>query len=100
MLTSNVATLTTSATHTLTVGTTVKVTGVDTTFDGTYVVTAVTGTTFSYACIATNVTTTVVSIANGVTALTVNDIVCNVNEIPQTNYATNISLTLTGGILS
>lgn len=100
VLTSNVATLTTSATHTLTVGTTVKVTGVDTTFDGTYVVTAVTGTTFSYACIATNVTTTVVSIANGVTALTVNDIVCNVNEIPQTNYATNISLTLTGGILS
>jgi hypothetical protein len=100
VLTSNVATLTTSATHTLTVGTTVKVTGVDTTFDGTYVVTAVTGTTFSYALIATNVSTTVVSIANGVTALTVGDIVCDVNEIPTTNYATNISLTLTGGILS
>jgi hypothetical protein len=100
VLTSNVATLTTSATHTLTVGTTVKVTGVDTTFDGTYVVTAVTGTTFSYALIATNVSTTVVSIANGVTALTVGDIVCDVNEIPTTDYATNISLTLTGGILS
>ena len=100
VLTSNVATLTTSATHTITVGTSVKVTGIDTTFDGTYVVTAVTGTTFSYALIATNVTTTVVSVANGVTALTVGDIVCDVNEIPQTDYATNISLTLTGGILS
>ena len=100
VLTSNVATLTTSVTHTLTVGTTIKVSGVDSTFDGTYVVTAVTGTTFSYACIATNVTTTVVSITNGITALTVADIICNVNEIPKTDYATNISLTLTGGILS
>jgi hypothetical protein len=100
ILTSNVATLTTSVTHTLTVGTTIKVTGVDSTFDGTYVVTVVTGTTFSYACIAGNVSTTVVSIANGVTALTVGDIVCNVNEIPKTDYATNIGLTLTGGILS
>jgi hypothetical protein len=100
VLTSNVATLTTSVTHGLTVGTTVKVTGVDTTFDGTYVVTAVTGTTFSYACIATNVTTAAVSITDGVTALIVADVVCDVNEIPKTDYATDISLTLTGGILS
>jgi hypothetical protein len=100
VLTSNVATLTTSVTHGLTVGTTVKVTGVDSTFDGTYVVTAVTGTTFSYACIAANVTTTGVTISNGVTALTVGDIICDINEIPETDYATDISLTLTGGILS
>jgi hypothetical protein len=100
VLASNVATLTTSVTHTLTVGTTVKVTDVDTTFNGTYVVTAVTGTTFSYACIAANVTTTVVSVTEGVTALIVEDVVCDVNEIPETDYATNISLTLTGGILN
>lgn len=100
VLTSNVATLTTSVAHGYTVGTTVKVTGVDGTFDGTYIVTAVTSNTFSYACIATNVTTTAVSITDGVTALIVGDIVCNVNEIPQTNYLNDISLTLTGGILS
>jgi hypothetical protein len=100
VLTSNVATLTTSATHALTVGTTVKVKDVDTTFNGTYVVTAVTSNTFSYVCIATNVTTTVVSVTEGVTALTVEDVVCDVNEIPETDYTTNISLTLTGGILS
>jgi hypothetical protein len=100
VLTSNVATLTTSVTHGLTVGTTVNVTGVDATFNGTYVVTAVTGTTFSYACIATNVTTAAVSITDGVTALIVADVVCDVNEIPKTDYATDISLTLTGGILS
>jgi hypothetical protein len=100
ILTSNVATLTTSTTHALTVGTTVKITDVDTTFNGTYVVTAVTSTTFSYACIATNVATTVINVTNGVTALIVSDIVCNVNEIPKTDYATNINLTLTGGILS
>lgn len=100
VLTSNVATLTTSATHALTVGTTVKVKDVDTTFNGTYVVTAVTSNTFSYVCIATNVTTTGVSITEGVTALTVEDVVCDVNEIPETDYTTDISLTLTGGILS
>jgi hypothetical protein len=100
VLTSNVATLTTSATHALTVGTTVKVKDVDATFNGTYVVTAVTSNTFSYACIATNVTTTVVSVTEGVTALTVEDVVCDVNEIPETDYTTDISLTLTGGILS
>jgi hypothetical protein len=100
VLTSNVATLTTSATHALTVGTTVKVKDVDATFNGTYVVTAVTSTTFSYVCIATNVTTTGVSITEGVTALTVEDVVCDVNEIPETDYTSDISLTLTGGILS
>ena len=100
VLASNVATLTTSATHALTVGTTVKVKDVDTTFNGTYVVTAVTSNTFSYVCIAPNVTTTSVSITEGVTSLTVEDVVCDVNEIPETDYTTNISLTLTGGILS
>lgn len=47
-LTSNVATLT-IGTHTVLVGDTVVVTGVDATFNGTYVVTAVAATTISYA---------------------------------------------------
>jgi hypothetical protein len=47
-LTSNVATLT-IGTHTLTVGNTVNIANVDSTFDGTYVLTAVASTTISYA---------------------------------------------------
>lgn len=56
LLTSNVATLTTSTTHGYAVGKKVLVTGVDATFNGTYVITAVpTTTTFSYAKTATAV---------------------------------------------
>ena len=96
VLTSNVATLTTSATHNLSVGQTVLVTDVDTTFNGTYVVTATpTGTTFSYVCIATNVTTTAVTGTAKVTALTVKDIICSTNELPQLG---TFALTTTGGI--
>lgn len=58
-LTSNVATLTTNTVHDLTVGQTISVNGIDTTFNGTYVVTAVpTTTTFSYVKTATNVNST------------------------------------------
>ena len=57
-LTSNVATLTTSAAHGLAVGFQVTVAGVDATFNGTYTITAVTSTTFSYAKTAGNVTST------------------------------------------
>jgi hypothetical protein len=57
-LNNNVATLTTSATHAMTVGTTVFITGVDSTFNGTYTVTGVTTNTFSYAKTASNVTAT------------------------------------------
>ena len=49
VLTSNVATLTTATDPALTVGDSVTITGVDSTFNGTYTVTAVTATTFSYA---------------------------------------------------
>jgi hypothetical protein len=59
-LTSNVATITTSASHGFLVGETVLVTGVDSTFDGSYVITAKTSTTFSY----TKVETDVVSVAD------------------------------------
>lgn len=98
-LTTNVATLTANG-HGLSIGQTVKITDVDTTFNGTYVVTGVTTNTFSYACVATDVSSTIVSGNASVTALIVNDIVCATNEIPETNYATDISLNLTGGILS
>jgi hypothetical protein len=61
VLTGNVATLTTSATHTYVNGNSVTVTGVDATFNGTYTITAVTGNTFSYAKTASNVTSAAVS---------------------------------------
>jgi hypothetical protein len=99
-LTSNVATLTVGASHGITVGNTIKVSGVDTTFNGTFVVTAVASTTISYVCVFTNVASTVVSITDGVTVLKVNDILCLTNEIPEIDYETNLNLTLTGGILN
>lgn len=56
-LTSNVATLTTSATSGFKVGQSVVVSGVDATFNGTYTILSTpTGTTFTYACTAANVT--------------------------------------------
>jgi hypothetical protein len=62
ILTSNVATLTTSAAHGLFTGDSVVITGVDSTFNGTYTITAApTPTTFRYAKTASNVSTTAVS---------------------------------------
>jgi hypothetical protein len=95
ILTSNVATLTTSATHNLSVGQTVLITNVDDTFNGTYVITATAPTTFSYVCIATNVLTTAVTGLAKVTVLTVRDIICSTNELPQLG---TFDLTVTGGI--
>lgn len=61
-LTSNVATLTTSAAHTYLAGDVVTITGVDATFNGTYNIIAVpTSTTFTYAKTASNVSSTAVS---------------------------------------
>ena len=61
-LTTNVATLTTSAAHGFQTGWQVVVTGVDSTFNGTYTITGTpTTTTFTYAKTATNVTSTAVS---------------------------------------
>jgi len=61
-LTSNVATLTTSAAHGLAVGMQITISGVDATFNGEYRITTVpTATTFTYAKTATNVTSTPVS---------------------------------------
>jgi hypothetical protein len=61
-LTSNVATLTTSAAHTYAEGDVVTITGVDATFNGTYnIKTVPTATTFTYAKAAGNVSSTAVS---------------------------------------
>ena len=63
-LTSNVATLT-IGTHKLTVGSTINVDNIDSTFNGTYVLTAVAATTISYA--KTNANVTSVASAGNVT---------------------------------
>ncbi len=70
-LTSNVATLTTTAAHGLAVGMQVDISGVDATFNGEYRVTGVpTTTTFTYAKTASNVTSTAVSpVGTGITDL-------------------------------
>ena len=61
-LTSNIATLTTSSAHGFSVGQTVVVADVDSTFNGTYTITAVPSTTqFRYSKNATDVTSTAVS---------------------------------------
>jgi hypothetical protein len=61
-LTSNVATLTTTAAHGLSTGMMINISGVDATFNGDYRITSVpTTTTFTYAKTATNVTSTPVS---------------------------------------
>jgi hypothetical protein len=99
-LTSNVATITVGSSHGFSVGQTVKVTDVDTTFNGTYVITATNTTTISYVCVATNVTSTAVTGTAAATALIVGDIICQTDEIPETDYTTDVNLTLTGGILS
>jgi hypothetical protein len=94
-LTANVATLTTSVTHALNIGDSVSITGVDTTFNGTFIVTTITSNTFSYALIAATVGSTASS--GSVNKLLVNDIVCDINEIPQSK---TISVVATGGVSS
>jgi hypothetical protein len=68
-LTTNVATLTTSAAHGLSVGMDITITDVDATFNGTYRITTVpTTTTFTYAKVASNVASAAVSpVGTGVT---------------------------------
>ena len=68
-LTSNVATLTTSAGHNYREGDVVVVSGVDATFNGTYAITAVpTSTTFTYAKTASNVSSAAASGSSSVSA--------------------------------
>lgn len=105
-LTSNVATLTTTATHNLKVGETVIVSGVTAPFDGTFVVTGVTNNTFTYSLINDNVTSAAVSPNGQVKLISVKDIVCTVNELPQlettrvagVSTVVGLDLTTSGGI--
>jgi hypothetical protein len=91
-----VATLTTSAAHSLKVGQTVLVSGVDTTYNGVFVITAVASTTFSYALVSPTLVTTAAT--GSVTTLIQNDIVCAVNEVPQ--IATGgLTVNTVGGIV-
>lgn len=108
-LTNNVATLRTTLTHNLKVGETVLVSGVtdtNVTFNGTFVITAVTSNTFSYALVGTTVNATAVSPNGKVTLITVQDINCEVNELPQLEVTkvggvttiVGLDLTTSGGI--
>jgi hypothetical protein len=88
-LTSNVATLTTSAAHGLTVDDQVWVEGVDSTFNGKYTVTGVpTTTTFTYAKTASNVASTAVSPVG------------KVNKVGSINIEASATLASTGYITS
>jgi hypothetical protein len=82
-LTSNVATLTTTAAHGLSTGMQITITGVDATFNGEYRITGVpTTTTFTYAKTAANVTSTAVSpVGTGVA-----DVIHFVDYISGTDY--------------
>ena len=86
-LTSNVATLTTSAAHGLAVDDQVWIEGVDSTFNGKYTVTGVpTTTTFTYAKTASNVASTAVSPVG------------KVNKVGSINIEASTTLTSTGYI--
>jgi len=88
-LTSNVATLTTSAIHNLAVGDEVWVEGVDATFNGKYTVTTVpTTTTFTYAKTASNVASTAVSPVG------------KVNKVGSINIEASATLTPSGYLTS
>ena len=88
-LTSNVATLTTGATHGYAIGDVVSIGGVDTTFDGTYVVASVpTTTTFTYALTASNVTSAAVSPVGVVTEVPSVSGVAVSNKYKKNNVAT------------
>jgi hypothetical protein len=82
-LTTNVATLTTTAAHGLSVGMEITITGVDATFNGTFRITTVpTTTTFTYAKVASNVTSTAVSpVGTGVA-----EVIHFINYISGTDY--------------
>jgi hypothetical protein len=97
-LTSGVANLRTTTAHGLKIGDTVKITGIDNDFNGVFVVTTIpTTTTFTYACSGTTITATAV-VGGAATKLTVGDIICELNEIPQKPASYTWGLTVTGGI--
>jgi hypothetical protein len=98
VLTSSVATITTSVAHNVTVGQTIYVSGVGSgngDFDGAYVVTAVGSNTIRYTNVYTDVVSTAVA-SGAVTVLNIKDIFCAPNEIPALDTAL---ISYSGGIL-
>jgi len=93
-LTSNVATLTTSATHNYRIGETVLISGVGSPFDGTSVITGVTTNTFTYALVSDNVNSSAVTPVGKASLVTVKDILCSKRELPQ------LETTRTGGVVT
>jgi hypothetical protein len=86
-LTSNVATLTTSAAHNLAVSDSIWVEGVDATFNGEHtVLTVPTTTTFTYTKAATNVTSTAVTSAAAIVATTGSIYTEDLTELTPTGY--------------
>jgi hypothetical protein len=95
-LTSNVATVTTSAAHNFTVGQRVRIANVaNTVFNGTFtVLTVPTSTTFTYAKTNANIASTAASVGTAL-ALVVETVTCAVNELPEEGtFTVNVS----GGI--
>ena len=98
-LTSNVATLTTSATHGYVVGDVVTVSGVDEIFNGTYTITVVASTTtFAYAKINDNVSSVADSgatVVYGRDQLDANEVLTvTLSAVGSTTAATNLNLSL------
>jgi hypothetical protein len=98
-LTSNVATLTTSAVHGYVVGDVVTVSGVDETFNGTYTITVVgSTTTFAYAKVATNVSSvadTGASVVYGRNELAENELLTvTLSSVGSGTAATNLNLSM------
>ena len=98
-LTSNVATLTTSAVHGYVVGDVVTVSGVDETFNGTYTITVVgSTTTFAYAKVAANVTSVAdsgASVVYGRNELAENELLTvTLSAVGSTTAATNLNLSM------
>ena len=98
-LTSNVATLTTSAAHGYVVGDVVTVSGVDETFNGTYTITVVgSSTTFAYAKTASNVSSvadTGASVVSGRNELDENEVLTvTLTSVGSTTAATNLNLSM------
>jgi hypothetical protein len=90
------ATLTTSAAHSFKMGDTVYISGVDSTFDGARVITNIpSSTSFKYELISTAVASAAVSPVGSAKKLVVDDISCEVNEIPTLG---SLTVNVSGGI--
>lgn len=92
----NIVTITTTATHNITVGQTITVSNTSAAADGQHVVSAVTGTTVSFPTLTSGtIGATSVSPVGTVRAIAIETITCAVNEIPSEGTFT---LTAIGGI--